>query len=262
MNDEPSGRMSGATDDAIRELLALAAVGALSAAEQADIDAILASRPDLRAELAELQDAAATLAAATAESPPPPLRASVLAAVRDLPQEPTGVRPGVYPSTSQEPATATPGVVVPISARRQRRWVTAATAAAAVAAAVIAVLVLAPFDGSDGLEVADVVGAENVVTIELAGDLSGLRLVHSPDHGAVALVGDGVAAPDGDDVYELWLIDGSTHAPVETFRPDDDGQVEVLMPDMTPPPGAAFAITIEPPGGSDQPTGEVVASSV
>jgi anti-sigma-K factor RskA len=68
--------------------------------------------------------------------------------------------------------------------------------------------------------------------------------------------------PEGDQVYELWLlIDDADPAPVKIFRPDADGTVGVVMDDMTPPEGAGFAITIEPAGGTDAPTGPVVATS-
>lgn len=262
MNDDEAvtGVTAGIDDDTTRELLALAAVGALSERERSELDVALASRADLGAELAALQETAATLAEATAEAPPPALRAGVLAAIRDIPQE---VSHAVPPTPTPAPGNApVPGNVVSIRSGRRRRWLTGAVAAAA---AVVGVLVIAPFDddgGGDDLQVSQVVESENAVVIELSGELPGLRVVHSPEYGAVALVGDDVPPLDGDMVYELWLIDGATPTPMNIFRPDGDGGVEVLTRETTPPAGAAFAVTIEPAGGSDQPTGDVVASSV
>ena len=75
------------TDQELRELLALSAVGALSEQEQAELDAALSDRPDLRAELDGLHAAAAVFADAVAESPPPALRSSVLEAIASTRQE-------------------------------------------------------------------------------------------------------------------------------------------------------------------------------
>lgn len=273
-----AGIQDGQGDDALRELMALAAVGALSEHERSELDRALASRPDLVAEFAGLQDTAATLAHAAAEVPPAALRAGVLATIRGVSQE-TAPMMSATPSevavdeagapsspathSGPLPSAAPTGDVVSITSGRRRRWLTGAAAVAAVAAAAVGVLVIAPFDdGEDDLQVSQVVESENAVVIELSGELSGLQVVHSPEHRAMALVGDDVPPPDGDMVYELWLIDGPTPTPLHIFRPDGEGDVEMLTPEMMPPPGAAFAVTVEPPGGSDQPTGDVVASSV
>ena len=82
------------------------------------------------------------------------------------------------------------------------RWTAIAAAAAAAA---IGVLVVSPFGGDDaGDHVAEVLEDPNATTIELTGELSGLRLVHSEAANATVLEGTGVPAPEGDDVFELW----------------------------------------------------------
>lgn len=58
-------------------------------------------------------------------------------------------------------------------------------------------------------------------------------------------------------VYELWLIpsDGSAPIPAGTFRADNHGNGNVILPQL--PLGVqakAFAVTIEPEGGSKTPT--------
>ena len=104
MNHEPN-------DDDLRELLALAAVDALDADEQAALEHDLAGRADLRAELEALREAAATIAAATAEAPPPAMRANVLAAIADEPQ----LAPAAPVATT--PPTDVADNVVPMRAR-------------------------------------------------------------------------------------------------------------------------------------------------
>ncbi len=225
-------------DDELRELLALAAVGALDAAEQAEVDTALASRPDLQAELDGLREATTTMADAVGERPPPEMRTRVLDAIT---------------TTPQLPATA-PVVAMAPARRRRRGWVgwVAAAAAAAVVLAVAAVVVL-PDDGG-GDEVADVIEADDAVAIPMPGELPGLTIVHSPGADAAVLLADGVPVPEGDNVYELWAIRDGTPEPFDTFRPDDDGTLSVYLAGLDPASAEVWAITEEPAGGSDAPT--------
>jgi anti-sigma-K factor RskA len=61
--------------------------------------------------------------------------------------------------------------------------------------------------------------------------------------------------------YELWVIpaDGAAPIPAGTFRPDDQGNASVIMPDL--PKGVAakaFGVTIEAEGGSQTPTAPII----
>ena len=115
------------TEQELRELLALSAVGALSEQEQAELDAALGDRPDLRAELDGLHGAAAVIADAVAETPPPALRSSVLEAIASTPQE-----------ASRSPRSCH-------SLRRRRhRWLGVGAAAAAVVVLAVGALVVLP----------------------------------------------------------------------------------------------------------------------
>jgi anti-sigma-K factor RskA len=241
-------------DEELRELLALAAVGALDREEQVRVEAAIADRPDLQAELAELEATAAAMATATAEEPPAHLRGDVLAAIADVPQ----LAPRHPARLAGSPADMEVDELAP---RRRRRWLPAVAAAAVVALLAGTVAVIVVEDGDGGIDTASVVEDESAVVIPLDGAVMSLRLVHAPDVNAFALLGDGVPMPTGDDVYELWMIEDEQPHPVEVFRPRSDGAVEVVMADMAMPAGASFAVTIEPAGGSDQPTGAVVAAS-
>ena len=66
-----------------------------------------------------------------------------------------------------------------------------------------------------------------------------------------------VEAPAEPEVLQLWAIEDDDPSSMGTFRPNDDGHVEVVM-EGTEPEGVVYAVTIEPEGGSDQPTGEPV----
>jgi anti-sigma-K factor RskA len=248
-------------DEQLRELLALEAVGALSDTERAELDAAIEDRPDLRAELESLRGAAAAMADAVSEPPPSGLRARVLDTIAATPQEPP--LPSAAPPMTPEPepeAQRPVAPVVPITAARRHRWMRWGAVAAAAAAAVIALLVVSPWSGDDtGEQIAAVVNAPDARTIELTGELAGLRLVHSGSVGNSVLEGRAIAAPEGSDVYELWRIaDSAPEAVVREFRPNDDGTVSVLMEGVDPG-SDVFAVTVEPEGGSDEPTSQPIA---
>lgn len=229
------------TDDELREMLALAAVGALTDEEQTELDAALAGRPDLRAELDGLRAVATTMAEAVADAPPPGLRARVLDLVADTPQLPPDPIAPIAP-------------VVPITAARRRRWVAVGAVAAAVVALVAGVLIVSPFDDEGQDEVAEVLDADDAVEIPMPGELPGLTIVHSADEDAAVLLADAVPVPEGDRVYELWAIRDGTPERFATFRPDDDGRLSVYAAGLDPASAEQWAITEEPAGGSDAPT--------
>lgn len=224
-------------------MLALDAVGALTADESAELVLALRDRPDLQAELEELRAAAMLLAADVHEEPPPSLRAGVLAAAA---------------STPQEPAVAP---VVPLAGRRRRtRWLAAGAAAAAAVVALVAGVVITSDDGP-GDQVAAVLDDADARTIAMEGELAGLSIVYSATEDAAVLTGRGLPLPADERVYELWEIRGSDPPkPVDTFRPDSDGEVELLLTGIEPD-SATWAITEEPAGGSDAPTTPVIAKT-
>jgi negative regulator of sigma E activity len=246
-------------DDELREMLALEAVGALTDTERAELDAAIEARPDLRAELDSFRGAAAVMAEAVSEEPPPALRARVLETIAATPQEPA------LPTPEAAPDAPDVAPVVPITAGRRRRhqWLRWGGIAAAAAAVAVAVLVVSPF-GSDnaGDHMAEVLADPNRTTIELTGELSGLRLVHSEAVGSTVLEGNGVEVPEGDDVYELWRIadEAAPEPMVREFRPEDDGSVAELMEGVNPGDDL-FAVTQEPAGGSDEPTSDPIAAT-
>jgi hypothetical protein len=198
------------------------------------------------------------MAEAVSEEPPPALRARVLETIAATPQEPA------LPTPEAAPDAPDVAPVVPITAGRRRRhqWLRWGGIAAAAAAVAVAVLVVSPFGSDDaGDHMAEVLADPNRTTIELTGELSGLRLVHSEAVGSTVREGNGVEVPEGDDVYELWRIAGATPEPmIREFRPEDDGSVALLMEDVNPGDDV-FAVTQEPAGGSDQPTSEPVATT-
>jgi anti-sigma-K factor RskA len=233
-------------DHELRELVALAAVDALGDDERAELQAAITDRPDLRAELDSLREAAAAMADAVSDPPPPELRGRVLSAIATTPQ------------------LAPEAPVVPITAARgRRRWVAwGAAAAAVVALAVGAIVVVTSDEGGDD-QVAAVVDAEDAVEIPMPGELPGVTIVYSASENAAVLLADDVAVPEGDNVYELWAIRDDTPESFATFRPDDDGQLSVYAPGLDPASAQVWAITEEQAGGSPTglPTSDILAAT-
>lgn len=257
------------TPDEIRELMFIGAVGGLDGAEAAELDRVLASDPDLAAEYASLQDTAAILADATAEEPPAALRASVLdaiAAIEQLPPldvlpPPTEEAPTIGNVEATSYSTATPAETTVVPFVRRSRWMLPATIAAAAVLLLGGGLVANRIaNAPSGDRVSAVLGYSDSVTIPLDGSLTGLSVVTSQSHHEAVVIGDGVAEPADDLVYQLWGLLGEDLVGMITFVPDDSGKVSVVMDDV--PDGVdGFAVTVEPPGGSDVPSSAPVAAS-
>jgi anti-sigma-K factor RskA len=88
------------------------------------------------------------------------------------------------------------------------------------------------------------------------------QMIFAPDSPAGGLLIAGLPQLPGDQVYQLWLIEGETPQSAGTFSVDDGGRATVLVE----APRAisdfdAVGVSIEPTGGSPQPTGDIVLLS-
>ena len=88
-----------------------------------------------------------------------------------------------------------------------------------------------------------------------------VKTVYVPQKGHVLLLANNLAPLPENKVYELWLIPmkGGAPMPAGTFEPDNKGNT--LMMHAMESPGTqaqAFAVTIEPRGGSQTPTMPIV----
>lgn len=259
-------------NDRLDELIALAALGELSADETAELDVLLAADPSAADELADALDVAATLQSSDTLEPPPELRASVLAAIASIEQlpAPNETVPGGSTGVTPPPPSAPPGPVrldpvpidpVPIDgARRRRRWSAVLAAAAAVVLIAIGGLFVATRnDGSDD-PIAAVLDADDVTTRTLEGSLgTTLEVAYSADEGAMVITGDDVPAVAEDETYQVWMVDESGAQPGGTFRPDAAGHVALRVD--ADPSGFVVGVTLEPSGGSEQPTLPMLASA-
>ncbi|MGE2729764.1 anti-sigma factor [Mycolicibacterium vaccae] len=222
------------------EILSLAtpyALHALTSAEMADIDRRLknAAPEDVEsfdAEVRAVRETMAALASATATEPPAHLRDAVLNeiagdTVRTLPQ--------------------------PTSSRRRPTAVLAAAAAVVIGLGAIGVgYALRPAPPPTTAE--QVFAAPDVRTI--SGEVPGggtATVVFSREREAGVLVMNNVPPPEPGTVYQMWLVGPDGPASAGTM---DEASVAPSTTAVLPDLGSsrALAFTIEPAGGSNQPT--------
>ena len=232
----------------IHDLAAPYALDALDDDERHRFEAHLADCAVCRAEVVELQRGIEALADATATPPPSRLKASVMAAIDDEPQERFAAAPA--PTWRER--------LRPLFSSMSWRIGSAAAAAAVVVLAVAIALTLR--DGALGPD--DVIAAPDAVTVTLPATEAYTGTVeagvaYSPGRTAAVVTFDGLAGVDGDRTYQLWVIDGDGPTPAGLFVPGDGGRATVLL-DAPVRPGDTIGVTVEPSGGSPAPTGEVL----
>ena len=245
-----------ATD--IHHLTGAYAVDALPPDERERFEEHLATCETCRTEVRELQATAAVLGAAGAEQPPAALKGSVMDEIRRTRQVPpvgrAGDGPAAYGSGTGTRATA------PSSAPRWYERMLAPAAAVLVLVVIGLTAVIANLNTRlDQLEtlavpVADVLTSPDAITVSAAGPgEANMRLIASPTRGeGVFLVGGMDQAPT-DRVYQLWLLRDGEATPAGLLDIDDRGRgAHVMTGDMSDV--SAVALTIEPEGGSPQPT--------
>lgn len=268
------------------------ALDALDDAERASFEGHLAECDTCREEVASFVAVLPSLASTEEVAPPPALRAQVLDAITttrqlaplparqpgdagERPSDPTppsptkppgdavaespdaaGVGGSAVPGRHASPEPSAGATVTPL--RRRRRVLTALAAAAAVAVGgTVAWQVVQP-EPTSQLSLADQVLAADDATRVLAPVTGGgrIELVESPSLGRSVLVGhDLPAAPSGHG-YQAWLQDGAGDMHADAMLPSD-GRAVLLTGDSSS--AAGLGLTVEPAGGSTQPTTDPVA---
>lgn len=276
--------------DDIHALSGAYAVDALDHVERARFERHLADCSACQAEVESLVAAASELSVLTEVAPPASLRAKVLAdiaTVRPLP--PLAGTPRSYETELPErPAPAAPAAPAPpygdgpqpapaaqpeqadevdeLAARRSRSargfsrgW------RLLVAAATVAVLAIAGFTVWRQVEkdpqqaLADQVLAAPDATRygKRLPDGATATIVRSTSLQKAVLITSGMPQPPSGKVFQLWLEDATGHMTSAGLMPSGGDKVVVLAGDATH--SKAAGVTVEPPGGSDQPTSAPVA---
>ena len=246
----------------VDELLGAFALDALPADEAETVRAHLAGCPEQAARAQELRAVASRLAAAPdAVDPPAMLRERILTAVassrQDAPQTsaPSGDHRG-SPNAAPQSAHARQAEarVIPFPRRGSLVW---GALAAVFVGALIGLLawnvVLQTGGGNDVERLAE--RASNVATLQSHGvDGSGVVILYKDEKKAL-VVGDGLRTLDAAaNTYQLWAIDSEGRPKsIGLMQAGADGHVLAVVP-FDPDAAGTLAVTIEPAGGSGQPT--------
>ena len=235
------------------------ALDALTPQEVQAVEAAMRDSEELRGEVVGLVDTAVALGLALPPvAPPAAMRASLLAAIEDVPQLPAEdvVEPEERPAVQP---------LLPVgehrAPRRRRRLLR--RPAVLLTAAGLAVLL---FGGGvlvqramiePQLEYSRIVAAADHRTSTATVIGGGRATVEwSRSEGATAVTITGVKVPSGQ-VLQLWTVGDGGPVSAGVYEPDADARYDLLH--QVPAAGEQLAVSVEPAGGSERPT-KVVAS--
>ncbi|MEU6732584.1 anti-sigma factor [Streptomyces physcomitrii] len=206
-------------------------------------------------EVKELAATAGRLGLAVTVTPPPAMKEAVLRTVAQVRQEVPGHGHPVHHAS------------VPGRARRLSRLVLAACLAAAAGLGGVAVW---QYDRADQAReearqaqdradaVAEVLGAPDARTTSARiGDGASGTVVVSRSRDKAVFVGAGLARPAEGKVYQLWFDDHGAMRPAGLI--DSDRTADTVLMAGRIGDASGMGITVEPAGGSKQPTSDPVA---
>lgn len=238
------------------EVQALAGAFALDAVTPDEASAIrehIETCADCRAEVARMVEVAALMPLALDETAPPAgLKQRILDAIAaetsasGIVSLPSAQPPG---SGLERPGAEPPAAVA--AAPRRSFWSSRAWPALAAAALVAAI-------GLGSFSYTLQQGQPRIYTLQVATapQASG-ELIYVPKDKTAYVTFDGVPDPGSNRTYQMWLIHDGIAESIGTIKPDPNGKADAtLKKDL----GGykQFSVTVEPEGGSAQPTGPQV----
>lgn len=237
--------------DEAEELIAAYALDALPEDEAGRLRAHAETCGRHARALVELRAASASLGfAAEPAAPPPLLRDRIVAAAARAPQERASTRvtaraPRSLP-TSRE---AVPGTVRRGMARLS--WAPLAAAAAIIVALAVWNVTLLRSDRDGGALAVN--GPVRLAPIDAAEGGSGF-VAYFPESGQALFVAAGLRPLNAQEAaYQLWAIVDGEATSLGLLHATSDGSVAAAVR-LDDPSGSTLAVTIEPAGGSEQPT--------
>jgi anti-sigma-K factor RskA len=267
-------------------MLAAHALGALDADEARMVEEHLQACAECRAEMDEWRETAGALAYGVgAAEPSSGLRSRILESVRAEGALPKAKRKGGLKLAVPEVSKATDSSSK-VTAMPRRAWTGAHTFSAIAASLALIALATSIFLmwrlRVNERELARYHTAVEVLAKQAAGERAARELLTSPQSESALLAGTNMApgarahlafdrgtghamlfayglppAPAGK-AYQLWFISGGKVMPGKVFTPDTRGQAmineEVPVTSLDKAP--VFAVTLEPSGGVQAPTGE------
>jgi anti-sigma-K factor RskA len=205
-------------------------LGELSTGDAAEYELHLQSCDTCQSEMRDLAPLLEAIADDVATAPSPELRDRVLADIATTPQ------------------------VIPMR-RSRKQWMLGAAAALAIVLAAGSFL----FQQDP---VSDLVAASDAVVVQLAAteayvEPAQMQAVYRESDGAMALIAESLEPADDGRTYQAWLIGDNGPVSAGVFVPDEDGTARLIL-DATWEPGSLIGVTLEPAGGSRQPTSDVL----
>jgi anti-sigma-K factor RskA len=245
------------------------ALDALDAAEAEQFERHLLECQECADEVRGLRETAAVLGMAVATTPPAALRANVMGEIARTPQLPPSAPPASGPVS--EPLPAARPAPEPVRLPAQRRPLAAVNRAVALAAALAVLLAgglgavgwqrgrdaeQARQELAQALAIASAPDAERIAAPVAGG---GTVTVVTSDGGS-AVLASGLADPGEGKIYQLWI----NHPGEEDMRAAGLGPAGTAADETWTrvvqgmQPGDAFALSVEPEGGSAAPTTDPV----
>lgn len=228
------------------------ALNAVSPEEAAEFEEHLEDCEACAQEVRELRDAAARVGVSEAMQPPPRLKALILAAADTQSQLP----PRVEQPTAAQVDRFTERRQAP---KRLPRLLAAAAAAVLIGGGAVGISQLNQEpDHNLAVGVTRVFKAEDANTKTMTTTNGGkVSVATSPSREEMAVDTDELPELSGNQVYQLWSVSNERYESAAVLT---DPKVGASM--AMPSPGIKVAITIEPDGGSEQPTTEPIMSVV
>jgi hypothetical protein len=250
--------------DDLHTLSGAYALDALPYEEQGLFEEHLARCESCAVEIRGLRETTARLGLAVAERPPAAMKARVMAEIAQVRQDPPLIEepPALDFSASgsfaQGSAASDPptNVVRLVPRRRRPRAALIVAAVSTAAATVLGVVTINAVRERDAaveqsLAVENVLAAPDAVAkrVQIAGGGSA-TIVASASRGRLMFASSGLRALDETKTYQMWLIgaDGARSAGLL----DGSGTRTAVV--AMPGGAERFGLTVEPVGGSDQPT--------
>ena len=247
------------------------AVDALDIDERAAFEQHLSVCSACQSDVHELTEAAHSLAALADTAPPAALRTAVLAGIAqvrplpplvddettsDLSTSQHARTPETLPVGGEAGAAARHAKVIPLF-RRRTTWIASAAAAAVLAVGGVGAATWIDSRPPELTAVQQVEQAPDAATVTRSqgGFTATLAYSRSLDQSALTVSGM-PAAPDGK-TYQLWYVGSDEIARSAGFIDPRDGSGQaVLQGDLSR--AAAVGVTVEPSGGSTEPTTEPI----
>ena len=225
-------------------------LGALPDREQRELEEYLAAHPERQAEIDELSGVASLLALSpTEQEPPPELRRSIMDVVEAEAQRP--------PARSR-PRLAGIGEFFSI------RNLALGAAALLVIGLIVWNMLLQEQVGDLQGEVARLQESQESQMVALAGtgaaQQAKVELMIVDDHKPV-LMAEGMPRAPENKTYQIWVIEGDVPQPSGLFEPNKAKATVAVVVNKPLDEGDVIAITIEPDGGSQQPTTDPMLSA-